>query len=77
MTQDVYDGVDELNSGVTESHMLTSRTLPPVPTFGPHEWLTRIIMPSYSSWMSVARKQPAAIKLCLMMAAVVWKWVRA
>ena len=32
-----------------------------MPTFGAREWFTRIITPSYSPWVSAARKQSAAI----------------
>jgi hypothetical protein len=43
------------------SHMLTSSMLPPMPTFGSHEWFTRIITPSYSPGASAARKRSTAI----------------
>src|SRR5215469_10358596 len=40
--------------------MATSSTLPPKPTFGSHEWFTRIITPSYSAGAIAATNKSAA-----------------
>src|SRR6266566_4091381 len=44
------------SSPTAMSLMLTRTTLPPMPTFGSHEWFTRIITPSYSPVVTAARK---------------------
>src|SRR5438067_6248685 len=49
------------SSSAAMSRMLTSSTLPPMPTFGWQEWLIRISTPSYSPGASAAKKQSAAI----------------